>query len=148
MSSRKSALEQRVDRVRKALNSQLLDTQGSSAPLISDDSVAVIVAAEARRSRELAMKLGPRAYLVSFDFTLVSLFMAHGSEFSLLAFLALQLEHDPTNGGANGGGGYRRVSETNKTFLQNTIRSVESHNRREVCVLYCAREACFVGGLS
>ena len=38
--------------------------------------------------------------------------------------------------------GLQRVSDVNKTFLQNTIRSVESHNRREVRVvalvpLYC-----------
>jgi hypothetical protein len=64
MSTKSSRVEDRVNRVRQALNSQLLDT-GASAPLLSEEAVAVIVAAEARRSRELASKLGPRAYLVS-----------------------------------------------------------------------------------
>jgi hypothetical protein len=64
MSTKSSRVEDRVNRVRQALNSQLLDT-GASAPLLSEEAVAVIVAAEARRSRELANKLGPRAYLVS-----------------------------------------------------------------------------------
>jgi hypothetical protein len=63
MSTKSGRVEDRVNRVRQALNSQLLDT-GASAPLLSEEAVAVIVAAEARRSRELASRLGPRAYLV------------------------------------------------------------------------------------
>lgn len=44
--------------------------------------------------------------------------------------LSTQLKHNPSS--VLNGGGDRRVTELNKTFLQNTIRSVESHNRREV----------------
>jgi len=53
-----------------------------------------------------------------------------------VSFVSSQLKHNPT-GLLNAGAGDRRITELNKTFLQNTIRSVESHNRREVCESHC-----------
>lgn len=87
-SSQHSNVEERVNRVREALSSKLLNTNTTSSSIAgggssrvphktttatADDEMAaaaIVLADEARRSRELSMQLGPRAYLVSTLYTL------------------------------------------------------------------------------
>ena len=86
-SSQHSNVEERVNRVREALSSKLLNTNTTSSNIAGDGSsrvphktttttddgiaaAAIVLADEARRSRELSVQLGPRAYLVSSVYTL------------------------------------------------------------------------------
>lgn len=74
-STSSSAAERRVDSIRAALADRLLPPSSSSGSVgssssnrfreLSDSAVADVLAAEARRSKELSMVLGPKAFLVS-----------------------------------------------------------------------------------
>lgn len=140
-----SSAERRVDSIRAALAGRLLPPADSSgtAPshkrgdgAVSDQAVASMLAAEAQRSKELSMVLGPRAFLVRLRPHTI-----HSSSHLLLVLsyflvcfsLLVQLERQESGGRALDAG--RKVGDLNKTFLQNTIKSVESHNRREVITL-------------
>ena len=111
--------------MKKSRNDRIADLMANvpAAPIVSDDYVATLLANEAAKRTELSKRLGIQAYTVCVPLYVVNAALGYHLNFFL----------------TKGAVPVSKSKEINKTFLANTIRGVESHNRREVCVLALAQ---------
>eukprot|EP01032_Pedospumella_encystans_P007917 gene7917-9436_t len=137
-----SAAEERVARVRASLASTLLPLPGSDNTNTAPTSSSIKKDESATESGDfVAFGDTKKTPTNSTNITklptggIASMIAAYGKaksateEVEELGARDYLLKHNPSS--LLNGGSERRVTELNKTFLKNTIRSVESHNRRE-----------------
>eukprot|EP00598_Pedospumella_elongata_P016136 CAMPEP_0185014454 /NCGR_PEP_ID=MMETSP1098-20130426/99326_1 /TAXON_ID=89044 /ORGANISM="Spumella elongata, Strain CCAP 955/1" /LENGTH=363 /DNA_ID=CAMNT_0027543543 /DNA_START=67 /DNA_END=1158 /DNA_ORIENTATION=- len=137
-----SAAEERVARVRASLANTLLPLPGSNNATTASTSSSTKKDESATESGDFLAFGDTKNTLTNSTSSaklptggIASMIAAYGKvksateEVEELGARDYLLKHNPSS--LLNGGSERRVTELNKTFLKNTIRSVESHNRRE-----------------